>query len=49
MTYDELKARLDSLGCDSAEILRGITPDDQEGIDALAFFANRTVTNVTII
>lgn len=43
MTYDELKSKLDSLGCDSGEILRGITPDDQEGIDALAFFAVRVV------
>jgi hypothetical protein len=43
VTYDELKSQLDRLGCDSAEILRGIEPEDQEGIDAIAFFAARVV------
>lgn len=49
MTYGELKIRLDLLGCDSAEILRGIEPDDQQGIDAIAFFAERVVTGVEIV
>lgn len=43
MTYDELKIRLDLLGCNSAEILEGITPEDQAGIDALAFFVDRVI------
>lgn len=43
MTYVELKNELDRIGCDSAEILRGVDPDDQEAIDAIAFFAVRVV------
>lgn len=49
MTYGELKIRLDLLGCDSNEILKGVEPDDQSTIDALAFFAERVVTGVEII
>jgi len=49
MTYDELKNRLDTLGCDSDQILRGVERDDQETIDALSFFADRVVTGVEII
>lgn len=49
MTYGELKIRLDLLGCDSNEILKGIEPTDQEGIDAIAFFAERVVTGIEIV
>lgn len=49
MTHGELKIHLDLMGCNSAEILEGVEPDDQAGIDAIAFFATRIVTGVEII
>lgn len=43
MTYDELKNKLDALGCKTGEILADVEPDDEKTINALAFFADRIV------